>query len=69
MSIELINKTFINSRKDFITTFLKEIEDENYETMAQVRGALYISLDVLENLEKSHEYEKAARLDNLTDEE
>lgn len=69
MSIELINKTFINSRKDFIETFLEEIKSENYETMAQVRGALYISLDVLENLEKSHEYEKAVKLDNLTDEE
>jgi len=49
---EIIVKTFIDARKDFITEFLAEIESEKYSTMAQVRGALYTSLEVLEKLEK-----------------
>jgi len=64
---DMIVKTFIDARKDFATEFLAEIENEGYSTIAQVRGALYTSLEVLEKLEKSQEYEKAARLDNLTD--
>ena len=66
---ELIAKTFINARIDFVTTFLEEMEVEQYQTMAQVRGSLYIQLEVLEQAKKAHEYELAARFDNLTDEE
>ena len=44
-------KTFINSRKGFITEFLEEIEEQDYTTMAQVRGALYKNLEILERVE------------------
>ena len=52
---ELIAKTFINARIDFVTTFLEEMEVEQYQTMAQVRGSLYIQLDLLEQAKKAHE--------------
>jgi hypothetical protein len=63
---ELIARTHINANHIFITDFLEEIESEGYETMAQVRGALYVQLDIVEKMKKAHEYEVEARLDNLT---
>jgi len=47
----VIKKTFINAQKTLINEFLAEMETEEYETMAQVRGALYTNLFSLEALE------------------
>ena len=68
-SNEIAIKTHLNTSIDLITEFLAEIEAEKYETMAQVRGALYVQLDVAEKAKKAFDYEVDARLDNLTDEE
>jgi hypothetical protein len=66
---EIAVSTRIKTKIDFITELLEEIESEGYETIAQIRGVLYVELDVMEKAKKAFEYELAARLDNLTDEE
>jgi predicted RNA polymerase sigma factor len=63
---EIAARTHLDTSIQLITDFLEEIETEKYETIAQVRGALFVQLDVNEKAKKSFEYEVAARLDNLT---
>ena len=67
-SSEAAVRAHLSTSIELITEFLTEIETEKYETMAQVRGALYTQLDSAEKAKKAFEYELAARLDNLTDE-
>lgn len=66
---EVAVSTFLKTKIEFITEFLAEIDREGYETMAQVRGALYVDLDKAETAKKAYEHERDAKLDNLTDEE
>tara|TARA_R100000951_G_scaffold88032_1_gene76036 strand:- start:1482 stop:1700 length:219 start_codon:yes stop_codon:yes gene_type:complete len=63
---EIAARTHLNTSIQLITDFLEEIEIEKYETIAQVRGALFVQLDVNEKAKEAFEYEVSARLDNLT---
>ncbi len=63
---EIAVKVHLRTSIELITNFLQEMEEENYQTIAQVRGALFVQLGANEKAEKAFEYEVAARLDNLT---
>ena len=46
-----IGKTIILAQKQTLKSLLDEIKEQDYETVSQIKGAIYGTLEILEKIE------------------